>query len=128
VGDQPVGAKEIMYAVMTAEWIKGTGVRFPPRPHPWIARLEALDRRFGFKREFVKGVYDYTYARKSGGRGIYVYFALKPGYYEVFRTVSWNERSDERYFIQVNDIGEWHKITREEVIECLKNTASESAY
>lgn len=115
-----------MYGVIRAEWIRG--VAWASRPHPWVAQLTAVNHRWGFHRKFVKGVYDYTYARKSGGRGILIYFALKPGFYEVYRPVSWNERSDERFFIQVNELGNWHKITREEVIECLKNVDSESMY
>lgn len=113
-----------MYGVWPAELINGSGALYPPRPRPWVARLTALDPRWGFVREFVKGVHDYTYARRTGSRGIMLYFALAPGYYEVYRAISW--RHDERYFIQVDDNGDWRKISREEVIECLKNAESAS--
>jgi hypothetical protein len=112
-----------MYAVWTAELINGSGARYAPRPRPWVARLNGLDERWGFKREFVKGVHDYSYARRTGSRGIYLYFALAPGFYEIYRAISW--KHDERYFIQVDGQGNWRKVNKEEVVECLKNTVSE---
>lgn len=112
-----------MYGVIRAEWIKG--VAWASRPRPWVARLIALDSRWIFRREFVKGVPDYSVARKSGGRGIYFYFALAPGFYEVYRPVSWNERRDERFFIRVTEQGDVIDISKQEVIECLKNMDSE---
>lgn len=112
-----------MYAVWSAELINGSAYR-GRRPRPWAARLTGLDDRWGFAREFVKGVYDYTYARKSQSRGVYLYFALAPGLYELYRPISW--KHEERYFARVDEQGELHKITREEVIECLKNDTSAS--
>lgn len=108
-----------MYAVIHAELINGSGARFAPRPRPWVARLTALDDRWQFKREFIKGVYDYTYARSTGSRGIYLYFALAPGCYEVYRVISW--KHEERYFCQVTKDGDMRRIDRQEVIECLKS-------
>jgi len=91
-----------------------------------VARLRGLVPHWGFQREFVRGVYDYTYARgKYGGRGIYIYFALAPGFYEVYRPISW--RSDQRFFICVADDGEWHKIKREEVERCLSDTSGSAS-
>lgn len=112
-----------MYGVWKGELINGSGYSMSPRPRPWVARITDFDPMFGLKREFVKGVYDYTHARKSGGRGIWVYFHLAPGHYEVFRAVSW--KHEERYFINVDNAGDVQKITREE-LEChLKNIPSE---
>lgn len=109
-----------MYGVIRAELIRGTA--WAARPRPWVARLRGLDPRWGFQREFVRGVFDYTYARgKYGGRGIYVYWSLAPGCYEVYRPISW--RSEERFFIRVANDGEWHKIPREEVERCLSDTS-----
>lgn len=112
-----------MYGVIRAEWIRG--VAWASRPRPWVARLTGLDDRWCFCREFVSGVYDYTYARRSGGRGIYLYFALAPGYYEVYRPISW--RSDQRFFCHVTEDGDWHEVSREEVVACLTNATSASA-
>ncbi len=113
-----------MYGVIALEWIKGSG-RFTPRPLPWVARLTGFDKQFVFARQFVRATYDYTYARKSGGRGIYLYFALPPGVYEVFEVLSW--KHDQRYFVEVSGDGAVHERTLEETIECLTNVASESA-
>jgi len=111
-----------MYGVISAELING--VAWASRPRPWVARLTALDDHWGFCREFVKGVQDYTYARRSGGRGIYVYYALAPGLCEVYRPISW--KHEERFFCRVDGNGSLHRIEREEVIECLKNDCSVS--
>jgi hypothetical protein len=111
-----------VYAVHRAEWIKGAG-RFASRPHPWVARINGLDPTYGFAREFIKGVYDYTYARKSQSRGVFVYFALAPGFYELCYHVSWKRQ--ERYFISVDENGDMQRIYREELLECLKNGISE---
>ena len=114
-----------MYSLIKAELINGAA--WASRPRPWVARLICLDPRWTFRREFVNGIPDYTVARKSGGRGIWLYFALAPGFYEVYRPVSWNERRDERFFIRVDEQGEITTMDKQEVIECLKNAASASA-
>lgn len=110
-----------MYGTISAEVIRSAA--WASRPRPWVARLTGLDRQFGLVREFVKGVWDYTYARgKRGGRGIYIYWSLAPGLYEIFRPVSW--RHEERFFFRVDDGGEIQTITHDEVLECLKNATS----
>jgi hypothetical protein len=111
-----------MYSVLSAEYIKGSA--WASRPKPWVARLTALDTRWGFTREFIKGVSDYTHVNgKRGGRGIYIYFAMPPGVYEVYYPISW--KHDRRYFARVDEKGNITEITRDEVIECLKNASSE---
>lgn len=110
-----------MYGLIKAEWIRGVG--WASRPMPWVARLTGTDPHWGFQRQFIKAAFDYTYARKSGGRGIYLYFALPPGIYEVYYPTSW--KRERRYFARVNEAGEVFEITCEEVFECLKSTDSE---
>lgn len=112
-----------MYGVISAEWIRGSGLTLAAPSRPWVARLTGLDERFGFRRDFVRGVYDYTRANgKRGGRGIYIYYALPPGLYEVYRPISWKHH--ERFFICVDDQGDIIRVTREEVEACLKNECS----
>src|SRR3990167_7011183 len=111
-----------MYGVIKAEWIRG--VAWASRPKPWVARLLGLDPRWGFNRQFIKGVYDYSYVRtKNAGRGIYIYFALPPGFYEVYYPTSW--KRERHYFVRVDETGQVREIERDEIIECLKNAISE---
>lgn len=107
-----------MHAVWKAEIIKGSPAK-SGRPKPWVARLTGLDDRYGFAREFVNGERDYSRGKEHHTRGVYLYFFLPPGLYEVFRPVSW--RKSERYFIRVDEQGEWHKMSRDEVITCLSS-------
>lgn len=107
------------WGVIAMEWIRGSGHLFTPRPKPWVARLTGLDAKYGFAREFVRGTLDYSDARSTGSRGIMLYFALSPGFYEVFHVLSW--RRDRRYFIHVKADGTWSEILRFEVEQCLKS-------
>lgn len=95
------------------------------RPLPWAARITGPDDRWGFKREFVHGIRDYTFGQEHHTRGVYLYFFLDPGLYEVYRPTSW--KHEERYFIKVDDLGKLSRISREEITECLKSDTLESA-
>src|SRR5574341_1201559 len=99
-----------MYGIVKGEWIRG--VAWASRPKPWVARLMSLDSHWGFQRQFVKGVYDYSYVHtRNAGRGIYLYFALAPGLYEVFTPISW--KHERRYFIRVDESGKVLEIERD---------------
>lgn len=95
-----------------------------PREHlrsqPWIARLTGLDQQFKFKREFVRGQKDYSQANSVGSRGVYIYYALTSGIYEVNAPLSWS-RTD-RYFCRVKD-GQIIRMTFEETLEWLQQNA-----
>lgn len=111
-----------MYASFAIRLIVGSAY-WPSRPRPWVARLNGVDPHWGFQREFVKGVYDYSYSSKGTGKNTYIYYHLAPGLYELYYPISW--KHDERYFARVSDDGEIERITKDEVIECLKNASSE---
>lgn len=82
----------------------------------WVARITGTDPKFGFKREFQHGTRDYSSANSTGSRGIFEYFALDPGIYEVHERRTW--RSTRRYFCRV--IGtELQEIDKDEVERCL---------
>lgn len=68
---------------------------------PWVARITGLDNKFGFCREFVNGEKDYSLANSVGSRGVYLYFALSPGIYEVFEKLAWKQHR--RFFIRVEN-------------------------
>lgn len=80
---------------------------------PWVARITGRDARFGLRREFVRGVKDYSRANSVGSRGVYRYFFLASGVYEVNELQSWSR--SRRYFLRVGADGGKTEITREEV-------------
>jgi hypothetical protein len=86
------------------------------RFRPWVARLRGLDEKYGFAREFVVGMRDYSLANSIGSRGVYEYFALEDGIYEVNECVKLGH--SRRYFIRVEST-QIIEISREEVEECL---------
>jgi len=89
-----------------------------PRLKPWVARILGPDPKYGLKREFIYGQRDYTFANSVGSRGIYEYFALTPGVYEVNERLTWKKAR--RYFIRVEGT-EISEINKDEVLECLKS-------
>jgi hypothetical protein len=93
------------------------------KSNPWVARLLGLDDQYGFAREFVRGYTDYSKASGTGAHGIFIYYALEDGIYEVNKRLSW--KHVKRYFIRVLD-GTITEITREEVLQCLTTTSDTS--
>lgn len=61
----------------------------------WVARV--VDG----KREFITGMRDYSLANSIGSRGIFEYFALDDGIYEVNECVELGK--SRRYFVRVQD-------------------------
>jgi len=72
-----------------------------PRLRPWVARITGLDDRFRLAREFIIGMRDYSQANSIGSFGIYEYFALPPGIYEVNESIKLGKAR--RYFIRIQD-------------------------
>lgn len=99
-----------MYGLIVAEVTSGYGGQ------PWVARLTGFDPVYQFRREFLRGTYDYSRAFKSRRRGVYLYFAVPPGIYDVWEN---HYTRGFRYFARVTDDGDVIKISREEVIACL---------
>jgi hypothetical protein len=89
-----------------------------PELKPWVARILGPDPKYGFKREFIHGQRDYTFSNSVGSRGIYEYFALTPGIYEVNERLTWKRAR--RYFVRVEGT-EITEISKDEVLECLKS-------
>ena len=82
------------------------------RSRPWVARITGLDDKYGFAREFQRGQRDYGRANSIGSRGVYEYFALSDGLYEVHERPTW--KRTRRYFVRVEN-AEITEISREEV-------------
>lgn len=73
----------------------------------WVKRVLPDGRR-----EFVQGIRDYTQANRNGSTGIYCYYALPPGIYEINHRYKMNRVR--RYFIK-SDGGEFQEIESEEI-------------
>ncbi len=82
---------------------------------PWVARL-SLDGHGRFQREFVRCRKDYRKANAIGSRGVYCYYHLRDGIYEINSPESWSRCR--RYFVKVSD-GVLSEISRKEAIRCL---------
>jgi hypothetical protein len=74
-----------------------------PDLRTWVARLTDTGR------EFVTGMRDYADANGIGSRGVYEYFALTPGVYEVNECVSLGKAR--RYCIRVGDDAVYQEVT-----------------
>lgn len=110
-----------MYGTITTKPIIASGSRFGSRPKPWVAKITALHQQYGFAREFMKPVRDYTYAAKSG-KGTVMYWFVPPGIYEVYYPTSW--KHERRYFVQVTDEGDVIEINHEDVLSHLNGESS----
>jgi len=88
------------------------------KARPWVARLTGTDPVYGFQRQFVHPALDYLRANSVGSRGIYGYYPLDAGIYEVQERLSWG--STRRYFILVTP-PDYHEITREEALAWVTN-------
>lgn len=84
-----------------------------PQVVPWVARLGR-----NASREFIEGQRDYMHADKLGNHGVFVYFYLLPGVYEVNEPISLGK--GRRYYARI-DINSLTEITREEALACAQN-------
>jgi hypothetical protein len=91
--------------------------RLGPDTKPsWVARITFDGERL--QRVFMKGARDYTHSNGVGSRGIFTYYALHSGIYEVHERLKW--RKTRRYFIRVEN-AQITEVSREEALACLQN-------
>lgn len=88
-----------------------------PYDGPWVAKLSM--GKYNLKREFLKSMIDYSKSNSVGSRGVYLYFILSPGFYEVKERISW--KNSRRYFLCVEDSDHQREVEKWEVEVCLKN-------
>jgi hypothetical protein len=109
-------------AVLELELIGDSDPLAPRAVRPWVARILGLDEHTGLQREFLRRYQkDYSRANSIGSRGVYAYYVLDPGLYEVSRRVSWSQT--ERYFACV-DGATITRISREEVVRRLSGCSA----
>lgn len=83
-----------------------------PSLFPWVAEIQGIDPTYGFQREFLKCMKDYSGANSKGSRGVIYTFVLYPGVlYEVSCKTSWF--GSRRYFCTLVD-GSPKEMTREQ--------------
>ena len=87
-------------------------------PPCWVAKITGFDDKYKYKRQFQRYKKDYRYSNKAGSRGLYAWYILAPGYYEVKKRLSWSR--NERYFCKVEN-GEIVRVDESEVRQWLKN-------
>lgn len=69
---------------------------------PWVARITGLDQKFGFAREFISGIKDYSRANKPRTRGVYTSYTLDEGsFYEINSPHAWGKTH--RYFARIEN-------------------------
>lgn len=88
-----------------------------PHLKPWVAKLTGTNGA-SFDRLFLRGQKDYAEANGTGSRGIWLYYFLEPGLYEVNERKNW--KRVERYFAWIVDGVTLCKLSREEAIGWLR--------
>lgn len=91
----------------------------------WVAEIVGIDSKYGFARNFLAGQKDYSEAGGVGNRGVWFYYWLKPGIYEINQRVS--VKVARRYFLHVIDHQTSIEITKEEVLKAMNESKEQSA-
>lgn len=85
----------------------------------WCAEITGVNLDGNLERQFVDGNRDWRDSNSTGSRGIFTYYALRPGLYEINSPESWSRVR--RYFIKVIDDVTAVEISKEELLQCLQN-------
>lgn len=88
------------------------------KERPFVARINGFNYETGeLQKNLVYGYVDYARSNSTGSRGVYKYYFLEDGIYEINRRVTW--KKTEHYFIQIKDKAQT-ELSFDEVLECLK--------
>jgi hypothetical protein len=71
------------------------------RPRPWVAKIKYCCKTDRIIREFIRPTMNYSRANTTGSRGIYRYYWLNTGVYEIYDIHSW--KFADRYFCAVEN-------------------------
>lgn len=85
----------------------------------WCAKIVGVNSDGNLEREFMDGNRDWRDSNGTGSRGIFTYYALRPGLYEINQPESW--KHVRRYFAKVVDKSTMIEIGKEELLQCLQN-------
>ena len=83
---------------------------------PWCAQIVGVRVDGTLKRVFVQGLKSYEFSSGTGNRGVYYWFILQDGFYEVHEHISWGK--SDRYFCRVLD-GVLVKVDKKDLMICL---------
>lgn len=75
------------------------GIDIPRRP--WVAKLAGKHANGQYIKIFMRGQKDYTYSNGTGSRGIYIFYSLDNGIYEINELINW--KKTKRYFLRVKN-------------------------
>jgi len=104
------------------EWLRYMRKLGHDKSPSWVAHL-TLDRD-NPRRKFLRGVRDYSQANRCGSRGIFCYYPLKDGIYEINDRYKFNKVR--HYFIHVE--GESiDEITARDAIRYLRDESIQDA-
>ncbi len=93
-----------------------------PELRPWVARVIPIPGSEGYRREMIAYQHkDYSRANSVGSRGVYAYYLLSPGVYEIHQRTSW--KHGEQYYLQVKEDGTKQRLGDDEVREWLRNAS-----
>lgn len=83
----------------------------------YCKRIKAIGRDGFLITEPMKFNRDYSNANSVGSRGVYDYYILRPGVYEILEALSW--KRSRKYYLFVSDNYNMEEMNYEEAIECL---------
>ena len=90
---------------------------------PYVAQIINYDfDRAEFNKVHKYGYTDYKFANSTGSRGVYKYYFVEDGIYEIQERISW--KKFEHYFVLIKD-GKKTKLDFEEVLNCLIKNISD---
>lgn len=85
---------------------------------PSVSKVTSFNRDRGdFNRAAIHGYTDYAQANSTGSRGVYKFYFVEDGLYEIKARVSW--KKVEHYFLLVEN-GQQTRLTFLEAVEWLK--------
>jgi len=89
------------------------------RKRPWVAQI--IPGTHGFERSFLRPLADFQHMNSKATRGVFFYFHLPSGFYEIYEHLTW--KKDRRRFVKIEK-GRITELTKQELLTlvCLSTT------